>query len=230
MWEAFERWLGEDPGRLPAHAHPFDAFVAQALADARQAAAWTAPHRWIACAADTDITLDFRTLGHLGGLGHPSRLGLLLHPEHGPWFALRAACVLGETPEDLVPAGVSSAPLHDASAPCIACVATHGEAATPCARACPGAAFGPRGWELVPCARFHVEDTRCATTCHARCACPHGTASRYPSEALTYHSDRALGRRVLRRRLGIENDPHEGDALPWAEAYGQLVENMDKRA
>jgi hypothetical protein len=207
-WNAFVRWLEETPARLPAHAHPFDAFMRERIE--RADALLTGPRRWFRCAADAEVHLDFRTLGWMAGLGHPSRLGLLLHPEHGPWIALRAAVALPERPDGLTTAS-------ETQPPCIACVARHGDAGPPCARACPGGAFARGTWDVDACATFHVTSTGCSATCHARLACPVGVQSRYPDEAIAYHYDRSGGRRALRARLGVDADPHDGDGPHWGD-------------
>ncbi len=212
-WTAFMRWLEANPARLAESAHPFDAFVRAHLeaADAHL----EGPRRWFPCAAEAEVHLDFRTLGQLAGLGHPSRLGLLLHPTHGPWIALRAALALPRRP-----AGLPDR--DDTPPPCVACVAQHGEGATPCARACPGDAFPKGTWHVDPCAAFHTTSTACATTCHARLACPVGQESRYPDAAIAYHYDRMGGRRALRERLGVTSDPHEGDGPHWGDWRGRI--------
>ncbi|HMV66403.1 MAG TPA: hypothetical protein PKA64_06100, partial [Myxococcota bacterium] len=84
LWRA---WLGHLAGR-PAEIdlpHPLDAFVRSALP------ADTGEVRWLPCAADAPLQVDFRALALAAGLGWRSRLDLVLHPTHGPWLGLRAA-------------------------------------------------------------------------------------------------------------------------------------------
>ncbi len=221
-WGTFLAELDADASVLTGHAHPFDAFVRRRVeaADRRLGAT---PRRWLSCAAEDEVHLDFRKLGLLAGLGATSRLGLLLHPEHGPWIALRAACVLAEAPEDLPPV---TAP----TSPCEACAAAHGEL-TPCVQACPGGAF-PRGtWDVDLCTLAHGEGSACLTTCASRRACPVGAASRYPEDAMAYHYDRLGGRGALRRRVGLPDgaDPFEGDGPHWATWRERLLARVQPR-
>jgi epoxyqueuosine reductase len=216
LWESFVQALEEDPARLTQHAHPLDAHAQRVIARA-DALLGDLPRRWMPCAAEAPVHLDFRTLGWRAGLGLPSRLGLLLHPAWGPWIALRAACVLTEAPEGLP---MTHALDPQAPSPCEACVSAHGT--PPCARACPGGAFPQGRWDVEACASFHAPSPEggpspCRASCAARLACPLGAEHRYPPEALAYHYDRFEGRRALRARLGLPHtaDPFEGDGPHW---------------
>lgn len=114
---------------------------------------------------------DFVALGRACGLGTPSRLGLLLHPRFGPWFAIRAL-MLTERP--LVPTPAIPGP-----GPCDGCPA-------PCASACPVAAPRAAGFDRGAC-RAHREATPvCRTRCDARRACVVGPEHAY-SEAAEAH-------------------------------------------
>lgn len=187
LWQALLDDLRRHPEHLHDEDHPLDAFVARAV---RRVDPEPGPERrWVFCSATESTLVDFRTLALRAGLGWTSRLGLLLSPQAGPWLGLRAACF---TTEPLPP----SPPLPG-EGPCAACPA-------PCVGACPGAAVHPeQGWQVEACARFHRESSLCASTCHARVACPEGAAWRYSTEELAYHSNRAEGRRALARALGI---------------------------
>ncbi len=100
---AGERWT---------RAHPLDDHVARLLdrADAALAHSRVGSRRFEA-RFDATPTVDFRALGELVGLGTMGPFGLLIHPEHGPWWALRAAW--------LVDADVPDAPAP--RAPCVGC-------------------------------------------------------------------------------------------------------------
>lgn len=108
---------------------------------------------------------DFVALGRAAGLGWPSRLGLLLHPERGPWIHLRGALLLpfevGQGDGRLAGDG-----------PCPACPA-------PCSMACPGAAPGPAGFDVARCGATRRTEPGCEHRCDARHACPLGTAHAY---------------------------------------------------
>jgi hypothetical protein len=155
--------------------------------------------------------VDFRTAALRAGLGWPSRLGLLLHPEHGPWMGLRALCL---TTEELEPTG----PLGG-EGPCGGCPA-------PCATACPAGAILPGplglggGWSVGICASWHERSDLCLRSCASRLACPQGAPSRYPPDELRYHYDRSGGRQALREALGLEGDAHEGIDPAWASWSG----------
>ena len=91
LWHALLADVAATPAHLADEAHPLDAFVRRAV-QAADAHLGATRRRWVYAAADASPLVDFRTLGWLAGLGGRSRLGLLLHPEYGPWLGLRAAC------------------------------------------------------------------------------------------------------------------------------------------
>jgi hypothetical protein len=200
LWRAFVADLQAHPEHLATEANPLDAFVHRALL-AADPLLGDLPRRWFRAANEETTHLDFRVLARLAGLGAAGRLGLLMHPEHGPWLGLRAACLL---PVDLPPSPVVT------TSPCDSCPA-------PCVAACPGGAFGSGTWSVDACGAFKLSSAVCEGTCHARLACPAGATSRYPTEALRYHSHRASGRRWLREQVGLVDDPYEGDGPYWGD-------------
>jgi len=115
---------------------------------------------------------DFVALGGAAGLGAPSRLGLLLHPEYGPWMSLRALLLLPlELPE--TPA------LRDFE-PCRGCPA-------PCSEACPGAAIAVDGFDIGRCAATRRRMPGCGLKCDARRSCVLGGGQRYVELAEAHH-------------------------------------------
>ncbi len=99
---------------------------------------------------------DFAALATACGLGVPSRLGILLHPIYGPWWAIRALLL---TERALVP----TAPLD--WNPCDGCPA-------PCAQACPSdAVVLPSGFDIRACFETRATTPACRTRCAARRAC-----------------------------------------------------------
>ncbi len=116
---------------------------------------------------------DFVALARAAGLGAPSRLGLLVHPTFGPWFAIRAL-LLSEQPS---PDSAGSDPRFD---PCGSCPA-------PCIEVCPGAAVSRERFSVARCTRTREELPQCARRCDARLACPIGEDYRYDPEALAHH-------------------------------------------
>src|SRR5450631_1053230 len=163
LWRHFRERLAADPRVLTDHPHPIDQLVREIVGHA-DAALGGVVHRWFFAAAETDVHLDFRVLGHLAGLGGRSRLGLLLHPEYGLWVGLRAACFVAEALPATGP---------DQSDPCAGCPGY-------CVEACPGGAFPDGTWDVDRCAEFHHEAATCRTSCRSRMACPKGAQHRYP--------------------------------------------------
>lgn len=197
LWDSMVEAIGRDPGRLTTTEHPLDDHVQRAIdaADPRP----PGDRRWIRCAATETVMVDFRSLAVAAGLGHPSRMGLLIHPRSGLWTGLRAACF---TTEELPITG----PLPGAG-PCDGCPA-------PCAEACPGGAFVDGDWDPGRCAAFHVESETCRGSCASRRACPVGAEHAYGPEQELYHSWRPAGRVALATRLGI-HDRGTTEPLAW---------------
>ena len=205
LWETFLDDLRAHPAHLMAEAHPLDAFVRRLV----HAADPSPPpsRRWIFCGAAGDpheqTLIDFRMLAHAAGLGWKSRIGLLLHPEAGPWLGLRAACLTTDALETLPVTGSLAG-----EGPCGGCPA-------PCVTACPAAAIHPaEGWQVGPCARHQGQSSSCEAGCLSRSACPVGAAHRYDSLQLHYHSHRPTGRAALAAHLGIA-DGREGIGPRW---------------
>ncbi len=199
LWEAMCADLAAHPTHLSAETHPLDAFVARAITSADPAP--PASRRWIRCAAEPEAFVDFRPLARDAGLGYSGRMGLLMHPEHGPWVGLRAACF---TTEVLAVDG----PLTG-EGPCPGCPGH-------CAQACPGGAFPEGSLDIRKCATFHRRSDRCLGQCEARLACPEGAASRHGALQHRYHYDRRGGRVALAAALGIDDErvgvgPHWGE-------------------
>ena len=122
---------------------------------------------------------DFVGLARASGLGVPSRLGILIHPEYGPWFAIRALIL---TERDLAP--THGDPGFD---PCNGCPA-------PCASACPGNALHAPSFDLLRCTAHSRIDPACRVGCAARRACPVGAQHRYEPDGEAHHRVAALAR------------------------------------
>lgn len=107
---------------------------------------------------------------------HPSPLGLLIHPEHGLWHALRAALIFPDAHE--VP------PRATARSPCAGC------ADRPCLAACPVGAFDGKTYAVDACAAHVRSDVGrdCRERgCRARRACPVGQAWAWCDDQQTFH-------------------------------------------
>ena len=91
LWRRFVSQTAEQP-ELWSQSHPYDEFVADLLAraDASLADAGVR-HRRFEAAFEAPVRVDFIALARLAGLGSPGPFGLLIHPLHGPWWALRGA-------------------------------------------------------------------------------------------------------------------------------------------
>jgi epoxyqueuosine reductase len=167
----------------PDAQHPLDEFCEELVTGAaseleRQGAASRAVYYWERMGGierEPGHFADFIALARAAGLGASSRLGLMLNPIFGPWFAIRAL-ILCELPMP-VPAAVEAGPLFD---PCSACPA-------PCIEACPGTAVSLDPFSRERCASTREELPGCARRCDARLACPVGASHRYDPEALAYH-------------------------------------------
>ncbi len=202
MWRAFVGDLEANHAHFLEEANPLDVFARRAVLAAD--VVWgSTPRRWFFAAAEADLHIDFRVAARLAGLGTASRLGLLLHPDFGPWVGLRAACFIAADLPFANPMQFD---------PCSDCPA-------PCMTACPGGAFPDGSWSVSACGAFKGSSDRCTQICHSRAACPVGSAQRYDDAGFRYHNDRASGRRALRKHLGIPDgeDRFEGTGPYWGD-------------
>ena len=154
--------------------HPVDAHCRRALAGAAASLARVGAAAGVHFAFEQrgGCYADFVELGRQAGLGAPSRLGLLLHPEFGPWLSIRALV--------LTDLAVPETPPRPDFDPCAACSA-------PCESACPSGAPGPSGFDLAACDRGREREAACRTHCAARRACPVGSQHAYPRETEAHH-------------------------------------------
>jgi len=177
LFDAFER----SPEAAFAQ-DPLDAYTRRI---ANACAAWPglgAAHAVLATERRGGLFADFVAIGRAAGLGAPSRLGLLVHPEFGPWLSLRAVVlcerVLPPTPE-LV-----------RFAPCEGCPA-------PCAAACHGEALSSARFDTEACLSTRLREPACQARCDARRACVLGREHAYHERAEAHHMRAA---RVLAER------------------------------
>ena len=191
FWAAYRSHVARHPADA-ARDHPLDDFTTAVMEEhvvplaARLGvrAELHLPYR------ETTPPVSFVHLAEAAGLGRRSLLGVLVHPEFGPWMALRAALLV-----DVALAAPRPAAGFD---PCPSC------ATRPCLAACPADAVShPAGWDVPRCVAFRVaraDANPCAGRCHARLACVYGRAHRYPDDALAHHHARAFA--VMRRYAG----------------------------
>lgn len=173
LWEAFRA--------SPEYATPGDPLDAMTrrVADeaARALAGPGAPARpLLAHEARDGRYADFVALGRAAGLGVPGRLGLLLHPEYGPWLSLRAAILTARA--------LPATPPLAGFDPCRGCPA-------PCAGACHGEAVAPEGFAVARCAVARGREPACRQRCDARRACVLGPFHAYAPAAEAHHMVRS---------------------------------------
>jgi methylmalonic aciduria homocystinuria type C protein len=157
LWPALRERLA-DEGELPAQ--PVDAHVETILRQAVEAVdapvlVFYAHRRY------EGSYLPFQRMAHDAGWLHLSPSHLSLHPQHGPWVALRALVVFdvaGPPP----PAPVAPDPCTPCDKPCLAALE----------RAAALDGSDPQSWR----AWLEVRD-----------ACPEGRASRYGEAQIRYH-------------------------------------------
>jgi hypothetical protein len=169
FWGAFRDHGSQHPGDDEV-AHPLDAFTTQVMeshAVPIAARLGLRPTLHLPFRATTP-RLSFVHLAEAAGLGRRGLLGVLIHPEFGPWMALRGALVVDADLAAPRPAGGFD--------PCPAC------RDRPCIGACPGAAVThPAGWDVPRCIDFRSERgaaNPCLDRCHARAACVYGRQHR----------------------------------------------------
>jgi ferredoxin len=106
----------------------------------------------------------------------PGPLGLLMHPQAGPWHAYRGAIVFEQSFDFRLPVTLSH--------PCDDC------AEKPCLSACPVGAIEPDRFNVTAC-RAHLAKPVGAPCmeqgCLARNACPAGAAFRYSADQQAFH-------------------------------------------
>ncbi len=119
LWDQFRAHVGAAVGdglgwSARREANALDAFVS-GLLDGADRALEAAGVRFLRFEAAFQAVprVDFLALGRMVGLGSPGPFGMLIHPIHGPWWALRGAW--------LVDADVDG-PL-DPRPPCVGCAA-----------------------------------------------------------------------------------------------------------
>ncbi|MGO8998300.1 MAG: hypothetical protein ACLQVI_33700 [Polyangiaceae bacterium] len=133
LWAALHDVAEANPEFWSSHAHPLDTYVASALdrGDEALARARIGSRRFDP-RLGASPTLDFRALGEIAGLGSMGPFGLLIHPEHGPWWALRGAWFVDVEVQE---PSSHPAPCAGCHAPCLGETRTQGIVlATPAVR------------------------------------------------------------------------------------------------
>jgi hypothetical protein len=116
LWRGFLERMNKRP-ELWESSHPYDEFVAGLLGRADEALGAAAVRfRRFEAAFRSPVRVDFVALARLVGLGTPGPFGLLIHPVHGPWWALRGAWIV----DAAVDAPIEPrSPCNGCAAPCV---------------------------------------------------------------------------------------------------------------
>lgn len=164
LWPRFLEALRRER-ELLALPHPLDHYVVRSLTDALAGVPLRHEIHW---AHHREPAIAIQRIAHAASLAELGPAHLCVHPEHGPWLALRAVVVFDV---DAVEMGISSdggapSPSHcrGCAAPCVAAL-ERALAGTP-------SATGANPWLGV------------------RDACPVGRASRYDDDQIRYHYDK----------------------------------------
>jgi len=168
-------WQAARSSRFAAASDPLDRFAEHCLAEAMPLLSAPAiaifPHRF------AEAPVSFMHLAECAGLGVESRIGILIRPDYGTWFALRAALLLDAEIEPTPPLAFDPCPPCDG----------------PCVAACPGAAVTTaRGWDIPLCVSHRLEHDDCGDGCYSRVACPYGAEHRYAIEEVRHHQAYAI--------------------------------------
>ncbi len=187
FWQGFQTYCDAHPGFRENREHPLDdytvAVIETTLTPLLHEAAVT--YRYLYPFRFWTEPVSFMHLAQAAGLAGPSILGVMIHPQYGPWIALRAAILLDqECTAPPVAAGLDPAGLDPAGFnPCPTCT----ERA--CITACPASAItSEKGWDIPACVHHRMQvATDCVDYCQARYQCVYGREHRYPLDELRYH-------------------------------------------
>ena len=190
FWENLKR-RGPALGEPAPDYHPIHDYCASA---AKRMMTWLSGLgiRSVASYPDDSPALNFMHLAEMAGWGTISPVvGILLHPEFGPWVSLRVALLLEGEPLGSIE--VESQRSHQVFQPCLRCVA-------PCVDACPAQVFdGKGGVDFEACTR-HRHAGHCRDGCESRRSCTVGVDSRYSVEEESFRH--AYSQYAMREHLG----------------------------
>ena len=93
FWGVYRRLCAADPAR-EERPDPLDDFTREVVENACAPLAGPQAMRILFPFGFAEGAVSFTRLAVLAGLGRPSLLGVLVHPEYGPWIALRAAILV----------------------------------------------------------------------------------------------------------------------------------------
>ncbi len=177
FWRGFRLYCKQHPGYMEERAHPLDDYTVKLIETTLTPLLQTSgrAYRYLYPFQFWTEPVSFMHLARAAGLAGPSILGVIIHPEYGPWMALRAALLIDQ---DLSTS--SQTPGFD---PCPTCTER------PCISTCPAQAISEeKNWDIPACVQHRLrvpED--CVDYCRARFDCVYGRAHRYPLDELQYH-------------------------------------------
>ena len=164
FWLRFLEALRESQ-ELRQSEHPVNAYVSETVGRLVKALPVAHEVRWAHTSKPSPVAMQRAAM--IAGLAHTSPSYLSIHPEHGPWIALRAVIVLDEDWTSGEPA-----PAPD---PC-----------TPCRKPCLAALDrAVKASEKEPMGK--KVSNRWRLWLAVRDACPMGRSSRYSDEQCEYH-------------------------------------------
>lgn len=174
FWKIFQGYLESNPDFKEKHEDLIDNYTLMVFEEISHALKGSGVnHKAVFPFGASGTAVNFLALGEAAGAGVPSLLGILLHPEFGPWVSLRGA-VLTDTSFTS-----QDGPLKGFD-PCPSCE-------KPCISACPASTISESGWDWESCMRFRLADETCSGNCASRRACPYGKDLQYTDEQLAYH-------------------------------------------
>ena len=177
FWEGFRSYCHKRPGYLQEREHPLDDYTVEVIEKTLSPTLTPsgAAYRYLYPFRFWSEPVSFMHLARAAGLASPSILGVVIHPQYGPWMALRAALLINQE--------LYAEPVAADFDPCPTCV----ERA--CITACPASAISTeKGWDIPGCVRQRLRvTTDCVDYCRARFDCVYGREHRYPLDELQYH-------------------------------------------
>jgi len=187
MWEILQKDMDDNPARYDGNRDPVDDLSSAAIeaavkemTDFGLRACAVYPWRQEACG-----WLPFQSWALACGFGKMGLVGVVVHPEYGPWLSFRGAIITD--------AAINPDPPLAGFDPC-------GECEAPCVEECPAGAVSRKGCNVQKCLGARLFDERCEMRCAAREACVYGRAYRFSREQITYHS--FTGIQKIRRMMG----------------------------
>jgi methylmalonic aciduria homocystinuria type C protein len=164
FWPKFLEALKESRG-LRESEHPVNTYITERIAGLLAALPVACEIRWAHTSQPSPVAMQQAAM--IAGLAHTSPSYLSIHPDHGPWIALRAVIVL-----DKDWASGEPAPAPDPCTPCPKPCMPALDHAVATSRGAPAGKKVSSSWKLW----LAVRD-----------ACPMGRSSRYSDEQCEYH-------------------------------------------